>query len=70
MEKKTDKNGLPLLPDLIEIDLVQTFDHEYKGPPIMVKIEMEKILEEADQELEKCVAIVPERPRRPTGRSH
>jgi hypothetical protein len=62
-----DKNGVPVLPDLIGIDWEKTMAEGYAGPPIEIKIEL-KELEEIDAELfQICVPLVPRPPKRTGG---
>jgi hypothetical protein len=50
-----DKNGFPLLPDLIEINLEGAFSDDFSNKPIEIKIDIDTILKEADHELVRIV---------------
>lgn len=53
---KHDKNGVPLLADLSQIDLEKEFCRlEDDGNPIMIRTDLEKLVQEACQELKKIV---------------
>lgn len=60
----TDKNGVPLLPDYIEIDWEATLKEGYTGPPIEIKITLDDILKIEDELGQICKPIVPVPPKR------
>lgn len=51
-----DKNGITLLPDLVEINLEEAFgDEQLIKSPLDVETDLSIVLEEADRELVRMV---------------
>jgi hypothetical protein len=51
-----DKNGVPILPDLIEFDLHRAFSQmEDDGNPITVEIDLDFMFSEAEAEMARII---------------